>query len=156
MRAKIIENATILLPNPDHKNFTETDNFIPVGKEIEGEYKFIKGKRRGEPFVFRLFQTNTGNLIYQNKLKPMTEINIGADSKQSISTTRPTKVKGILYNDAHIIGTILGSIVGYVLAKKSKKPQKQVILYSIGGGVTGYVAGKLIAGKPILDIKIKP
>jgi len=154
MRAKIIDNATILLPNPDHENFTESDNFIPIGKEIQGEYKYIKGKRRGEPFVFRLFQTSTGNLIYQNKIQPMTEVNIGAD--KSVSTSKIELPKGPLYNDAHIIGAILGTISGYLIAKKTKKPQKQVYFYAIGGGAAGYVAGKLIAGKPILDIKIKP
>jgi len=73
MRATIIEDATTLIPNKDHRNFTETGVLIPKGTEVEGEIKNISGLRRGKPFVYRLFLTNKKQFIFLNKIKPNME-----------------------------------------------------------------------------------
>ena len=155
MIVEVIKDANILIPNGDHKNFTHSENYIPAGKELEGELKYIKGKRRGQPFIFRLFKAKSGNLIYQNTIKPkqseMTEVTLGADAEVSPTKVALTQPKE---NYAHIIGAAGGTIAGYAIAKKTKKTQKQTYMYAIGGAIIGYVAGKLVAGKPIINITI--
>lgn len=149
MKVQVIENATILLPNPDHKNFTESGNFIPKGKVLDGEFKEIIGKRRGQPFKYRLFRTNNGNIIFENNVKPieMTEVTLGADSQVAatkVEMPNPTK-----FANAHLIGAAIGGAGGYYFAKKKgKTPWKWALI----GVAAGYVAGRLIAGKPIISI----
>ena len=67
MTAEVIEDAPVLVPNKEHANFTRTEIVIPAGTKIEGEVKIIKGKRRGEPFTYRLFCTNDNQYIYLKK-----------------------------------------------------------------------------------------
>ena len=153
----IKKDATLLVPNEEHRNFTTTENYLPSGKEVSGEYINIAGKRRGEPFVYRLFKTANGSLIYANFITPnktetMTEVNLGVDGRPT-----PTKIKmpnNKKYDQAHVIGAVLGTIAGFMAAKKLKKTKKQTALFVIGGAVAGFVGGKLVAGKPVIDVKI--
>ena len=63
VKGTITENTMTLIPNLEHKNFTETDTIIPKGTTVEGELKEIKGKRRGDDFVYRVFVTKEGHII---------------------------------------------------------------------------------------------
>ena len=150
------QDAGLLLPNAEHKNFTRSDNYIPNGTELEGEFVNIKGKRRGQDFTYRLFKTDRGNLMFAEKVNPiktekMTEVNLGADGKQSTTITMPNASK---YDKAHVIGAIAGTIIGFVVAKKMKKTRKQTLIIAAASGVAGFVGGKMIAGKPVIDVKI--
>ena len=74
VKGTITENTMTLIPNLEHKNFTETDTIIPKGTTVEGELKEIKGKRRGDDFVYRVFVTKEGHIIFQNKINNLMQI----------------------------------------------------------------------------------
>ena len=144
MKATVIEDASILIPNVDHKNFTDSGSVIPKGEIIEGEIKNIQGLRKGKPFTYRLFITRKEQIIYLNKIKPMdkTEVYLGADAR-----TTPTVVK--MPNESNlgmrpILGTVIGAIAGYYIAKR-KNPSK-IKMFTIVGGIAGFAAGKYLQG----------
>jgi hypothetical protein len=137
MEAFLIEDAKILVPNKEHKNFTETSGEIPKGTTVNGEFKSIKGLRRGEPFSYRVFITNNGEIIYSNKLKQMeaTEVTLGADSSQS--PTRVNMLPAETFKTDRLIVALAGAIGGvYYARKKGKKPMK----FAVIGGLAGYAA----------------
>jgi len=152
-----LKDATLLSPNRLHQNFTTTTNYIPKGKELSGEFINISGRRRGTEFDFRLFKTDKGNLMYADNVKPinitkMTEVNLGADG-----TPTPTKItmpNDSKYDKAHVIGAVVGTLGGFAFAKKMNKSKKQMYMYAIGGALAGYVGGKIIAGKPVIDVTL--
>jgi hypothetical protein len=137
MKAIVLENAKVLVPNKEHKNFTETNEEMPKGTVINGEFKSIKGLRRGEPFSFRVFVTDKGQIIYSNKLKEMkhTEVILGADASQT-----PTVVNMLpaeTFKTSRIVVALAGALGGFYYAKK-KGANK--IKYAIVGAVAGYGA----------------
>lgn len=145
MKAIIISNASILIPNNDHKNFTDSGSVIEKGTIIDGQPKIIQGLRKGKPFAYRLFITNKEEIIHLNKIKPMdkTEVYLGADSN-----TTPTVVR--MPNESNfgmrpILGTVIGGIVGYYVAKK-KYPTK-LMMFTVLGAVAGFAAGKYLQGQ---------
>lgn len=154
MRVEVIRDATILLPNADHKNFTESGDYIPKGKLLDGEFKEILGKRRGQPFKYRLFRTNKGNIIFENNVKPIemttTEVTLGADSQ--VAPTKVTMPNAEKFRNAHIIGAVVGGAGMFYLAKKKGKTGTTPYKWAILGAGLGYVAGRLIAGKPIIAV----
>lgn len=156
MKVIVEKNAHVLMPNPAHENFTKTDKIIPAGTTLDGRLIHIKGKRRGEDFTYRLFQTEKGNLIFETNIKPImnTEVTLGANGLKA-DTPRTTEIKmpSKAIQNAHIIGAVAGTIGGFFLAKKMNKSGRTPYYFAIGGAVAGYVVGKLIAGKPIIDIK---
>lgn len=144
MRATVIENAAILTPNAEHKNFTNSGSIIEQGTVIDGQPKLIQGLRRGEAFTYRLFITDKNQIIHINKIRPMdkTEVYLGADSAQS-----PTLVK--MPNESNmgmrpVLGTVIGALAGYFLAKK-KNPSK-VMMFTAIGAIGGFAAGKYMQG----------
>jgi len=145
IEVEVIEDAKVLVPNPEHQNFSETNNTINKGEKITGEVKLIAGLRRGEPFTYRLFLTNNNQLIHLNKIKQMsntTETTLGADSQVS-----PTIVKIPLQSrlaKASSIGAISGAVIGFGYCKYKKHDNKKVITYTIVGAVLGFVIGKVI------------
>lgn len=146
MNVILIDNAPVLIPNPKHKNFTETNEVLEKGTKLEGDIKRIEGERKGERFVYRLFRTKDGKLIYLNKTKPInmerTEVTLGADAAQT-----PTKIK--LPSTSNIgarpiIGTIVGLAAAYFYAKKKGfVGGKKWIHYGIGA-VAGFAVGKYL------------
>jgi hypothetical protein len=138
MKALVIADAKVLVPNKEHKNFTETNEEISKGEIIFGEFKNIEGLRRGKPFNYRVFITDNGNIVYSNKVKEMkaTEVTLGADASQS-----PTKVNFLpaeTFKTSRIVVALAGAVGGYYYAKK-KNPSKS-LQYSVVGGVVGYLA----------------
>ena len=158
MKAITIKTAEILVPNTDHKNFTASGDIIDKGTRLTGELKYVEGERRGEPFLYRLFVTKKGKLIYQNNIKPLemeTEILLGANA---LKAETPLTKEIILPNNAkfanaHIIGAVIGTIAGFAYAKKTKKTGKKLYAFAVVGALAGYVAGRVISGKPIINIK---
>lgn len=146
MKVILIDDAPVLIPNPRHKNFTATNEIIEKGTELDGDIKKIEGERKGERFVYRLFRTKDGKLIFLNKTKPKnmekTEVTLGADAAQS-----PTKIK--LPSTSNIgarplIGAAVGLVAAYFYAKKKGfVGGKKWIHYGIGA-VAGFAVGKYL------------
>ena len=140
MKYTVIEDAPILIPNQSHLNFTTSSDVIKKGTILEGEEKKISGKRRGQPFVYRLFSTNNDQLIYLNKVKPMeTEVQLGADAQVS-----PTKVD-IMSKKSISKFTVGGAIIAgggaFWYCKKKKFGNQKTAIITIVAAIAGYAAG---------------
>lgn len=145
MRATIIEDATTLIPNKEHRNFTASGVVIPKGTEVEGEIKNISGQRRGNPFVYRLFLTNKKEFIFLNKIKPnmeATEVTLGADSQ--VSPTRVNFVPSDTFSKLKIAGLLFGAIGGYMYAKKKGHAKGKMAMFIGVGALTGYGVAYLV------------
>jgi hypothetical protein len=137
MEAIVLENAKVLVPNKEHKNFTETNEEIPQGTVVNGEFKSIKGLRRGEPFSFRVFVTDKGQIIYSNKLKEMktTEVTLGADASRT-----PTVVNMLpaeTFKTSRILFALAGAVGGFYYSKKKGGNKMK---YALVGALAGYGA----------------
>jgi hypothetical protein len=138
-----IDNAPILIPNLEHKNFTESRFTLPSGKRITGQFKIINGLRRGKPFDYRVFVTNKNEIIYSKYVKPMEtrEVTLGADAQVSatkvemIPAERNTTIK-------NVIGSATGGIIGYAIAKKQGCSMTKTVIYASVGALTGYLIAK--------------
>lgn len=154
MKAIVIQDAPILIPNKEHKNFTESNKAIEEGTIIYGNIKEISGLRKGEPFVYKLFITNQKQIIYLNKIKPMerTEVTLGADSSQTPTLVKLPSVSNLGMRP--ILGTVVGvALAFYYSKKKGFTGQKKMIHLAIGG-VAGFAIGKYLQSQR--DVKVKP
>ncbi len=160
MKVTVTEDAKILVPNKEHKNFTESNDLIKHGTVLEGEEALIKGKRRGEDFVYRLFSfhdntDNTNKLIYIKKTKPMetTEVTLGADSAVSDTIVKIPSAK-TLFTKKVIIGTLIGASAGFGFSKYKKvEDKKKMIMYVLGGAVAGFAIAKYMEKRKAISIK---
>lgn len=145
MKALVKEDAHVLVPNKEHQNFTRTDIVIPAGSTVEGEQKTINGKRRGEPFSYKLFYTIENQYLHSKKLEPMatTQVYLGADAQPTPTVVDVPQRK--LFNTNNIIGGILGAFVGVYYSKKFNKGNRN--LYAVGGAVAGFLTVRYIVGK---------
>ena len=93
MKYITVEEAKVLIPNKEHRNFTDTGNVIEAESIIEGNPIEIKGLRKGEPFTYKMFKTKNGQLIYIKTVKPMdtTEVRLGFEGAKD--TTKATVVQ---------------------------------------------------------------
>lgn len=137
MEAIVLENAKVLVPNKEHKNFTETNEEISKDTVVNGEFKSIKGLRRGEPFSFRVFVTDKGQIIYSNKIKEMkaTEVTLGADANRSATVVN--MIPAETFKSSRIIFTLAGAVGGFYYAKKKGGNKMK---YAIVGAIAGYGA----------------
>jgi hypothetical protein len=142
MKYEVIEDAPILIPNKEHRNFTHGSEILPKGTIVEGELKLIKGKRRGEDFEYKILRTNEGELIYINKTKPMenVEVTLSADGGATVVKMPNEKKMTVIIASA----TAVGALGGFMFARKKKYETKKQILAVAVGGVLGYIAGRLI------------
>ena len=153
MKVITIEDATVLTPNIEHKNFTQTDIIIPKGMELDGEVKLVNGLRKGEPFQYRLFYTKDNQIIYTNKIKPTkmetTEIKLGIDGDKPLVIDLPkiTKDRNALY------GAALGAAAGFAWTSYKGKDAKSKLVYTLGGAVLGLLAGRLVTKRKDITIK---
>jgi hypothetical protein len=137
MKVTTIEDAKVLIPNKEHKNFTTNNEIIKKGTELEGKSKKIFGLRRGKPFSYRIFQTNENKIIYLNKIKPMaTEVTLGADSSQT--ATRINLLPQEKSSRNAFIYTIGGGVAGFLWSKYKKHDTKKSALFIGIGAVLGY------------------
>jgi len=152
MKAKVLENAKVLLPNKEHKNFTETDVIIPKDTIVDGEQKMIEGLRRGEPFTYRLFVTNENKILYLNKVEPMaTEIMLGVDE-----TKTPTTINLIpaeTFSKVKMIGIVAGGVIGYAYAKSKKMDSRKAVYASAIGAIIGYASGYIVDRRRAITVK---
>lgn len=148
MRTFTIDTAPILIPNKEHKNFTESTFEIPKGKSINGEFKVINGLRRGKPFDYRVFVTDRNEIIYAKHVKQManTEVTLGADAQvqatkvEMIPSERSSTIK-------NVIGSATGGILGYAIAKKQGVSTTKTIIYASVGAIAGYLIAKQFTKK---------
>jgi hypothetical protein len=140
MIAIVKEDAKVLTPNKEHKNFTETEELIPEGTQIEGEQKLIEGLRRGEPFTYRVFVTTDNKVLYLNKIEPnmATEVTLGADSSRSETTIdlRPAET----FSKIKMLGLVAGGVAGYAYAKSKKMDSRKAIMASTIGALIGFAS----------------
>lgn len=150
-KAEIIKDAAILIPNPEHKNFTDSGRFIEKGSFVYGNPKTIKGKRKGEPFDYKVFVTDKEEIIYINNIKPMrnTQVLLGADASQSPTVVKTPSESN--FGTRPVLGTIIGAVVGYYYAKK-QNPSK-VMMFTGIGAVAGFAAGKYLQGNRVVLFK---
>ena len=151
IQAKVINNAVILIPNKEHQNFTDTGKFIEANTVIKGNPTIIKGKRRGEPFDYKLFVTNKNEFIYLKNIQPMntTEIMLGADSAPSATVVKTPSESN--FGTRPILGILIGAALGYHYAKR-KNPSKTIMFTAIGA-VAGFATGKYLQGNGIVMFK---
>lgn len=142
----VISDCKILKPNKEHKNFTETKEGFKTGDVLNGRFVTIEGKRRGEPFTYRLFITKEGEeIIYQNNVKPMgtTEVMLGADSAQTPTVINLTGAER--FSKTKTRGLLIGAAAGLVYSKYYKKQDlKKVVMWTTIGAALGYASAFLI------------
>lgn len=144
MEAILVKDAKVLIPNNEHKNFTETTEVIAKGTKVSGKIENIQGLRRGEPFTYRLFNTNNNKLIYLNNLENMgaTEVKLGADASQT--STKVDLIPAETFNKLRRNGLIIGAIAGFAWAKYKKHDMKKVGMWIGVGALVGYAAAYVI------------
>lgn len=154
MKAKVVKDAVVLVPNPKHKNFTRSTEIIKAGTEIEGTPKVIQGLKRGEPFKYRLFYTNDNKIIFIKNTDKMetTDVKLGADASQTDTLIKMPNESN--FGKKPIIGTIAGLAIGYGVAKWRKAEGKNKWFFILGFGAAGFIAGKYLQSKT--SVKIKP
>lgn len=132
MKATIIKDSDILIPNQDHQTFTFTGRVIKEGTEVKGDPCFISAKRRGQPFVYRLFKTNQGDYIFLNTIKEMKgiEVTLSADGEQTV--VLEPKVQG-----PPILAILVGAGAGFALGKYRNSPLSTLVLFTVGGALLG-------------------
>lgn len=152
MKAKVLQDAKVLVPNKVHQNFTESNDIISKGTIVIGNSKKIKGLRRGEAFSYRVFVLSNGQIIYSNKIKEMnnTEVTLGADGKTSstLINFKPAEA----FNRTKIIGAVIGLAGGFYYAKKNGKPTNTAIKFALVGGAIGYASAWIIDSRRKVEV----
>lgn len=155
MNVVTIEDAKVLIPNAEHKNFTATEVIIPKETELSGDTKLVNGLRKGLPFQYRLFYTSDNQIIYTNKIKPTkmetTEVKLGADGANA-----PAKIINIpsqLKDRNALIGAALGATAGFGYAAYKKEDYKKKLMYTLIGAALGFAAGKMVTKKGLVTVK---
>jgi hypothetical protein len=144
MSVLVNKNSKVLIPNQDHKNFTETERIIPEGATMKGEFRNVQGLRRGKPFTYRIFIDKDGIILFQNNITPMrtTEVTLGADSSASATTVnlRPAE----MFKTTKTMGLVLGAVAGFAYAKYKKHDMKQSVKFLAIGAIAGFLGGYIV------------
>jgi hypothetical protein len=155
MNVVTIEDAKVLRPTAEHKNFTDTKIIIPKGTQLSGDIKLVNGLRKGKPFQYRLFYTRYNQIIYTNKIKPIkmetTEVKLGADGANA--TAKIINIPTQLKDRNALIGAALGATVGFGYAAYKKEDYKKKLMYTLIGAGLGFVAGKMVTKKGLVTVK---
>ena len=142
MKVKLLADTRVLIPNKEHKNFTETTKVLLKGTELEGEFKCVEGKRKGEPFTYKIFETKDKQIIYIKNVKPMnTEVTLGF-SGEKMNTRKMELFTGNKRN-----GLLLGAAIGFAYSKFYKKNDlatagKHALIFGAVGYIGGYIMDK--------------
>ena len=153
MKVVTCSDVPVLIPNEQHKNFTESDIVIPRGTTLTGEFRAIKGLRKGEPFTYRLFYTTKDQIIYTKNIKPMerTEVTLSAEGQE-----KPSAIINIpknYFDKNAMYGAILGAAAGFGFAHYKQKSVKQKLLFTCLGAVAGIVAVKVVVKAKAITVK---
>lgn len=139
----VLEQTPILIHNPEHKNFTETDKLIPKDTKLVGEFKKIQGLRKGKPFIYRLFIDKDGLIVYENNVK----MNKMSSLEGTQTVTLPSTKK---ISTTHALVSVLAGVIGYAVAKKMGKSGKTAFIVAGISAVGGYMVANQITNKSII------
>lgn len=152
MKATLIKDANVLVPNKGGKNFCHKRQAgqpltIPKDTEVEGNIRIISGLRASKPFDYKIFQVTAisgkalehPQFIYLNNIKPMqaTDVQLGADSSRSATIVNLPSNSMLGFKP--VAGLLVGGAAGFYYAKKKNKHKAT---YTIIGCVGGYLLGK--------------
>lgn len=138
-QAIVIQNTNFLIPNNEHKNFTETTEVARVGGTIVGEFRNINGLRKGKPFMYRLFFTKDGKILYANCVRAEnvpSEIVSNADSALTPLQIDLIPAESFKYT-AHLIA-LGGGLAGYYYGKSQNATANNLIKYIFVSAVGAY------------------
>ncbi|HRH53153.1 MAG TPA: glycine zipper 2TM domain-containing protein [Chitinophagales bacterium] len=154
MHVELIDDTPVLVPNKEHQNFTRTATILPKGLLLEGEPITVSGKRRGEPFDYKLFYTKDYKFIHIKKTNPVKnisntrEVYLGADNKQSATVVDlPSRN---LFTTYTVVGAVAGAAIGNYIAKKRGGNKNY---YMLAGAVAGFFAGRYAQGNRNIFVK---
>jgi|688.fasta_scaffold1017336_2 hypothetical protein len=133
----VLEDTAILLPNNEHRNFTETDKLISKGTKLKGEFKNIEGLRRGKSFTYRIFQDKDGIILYAKNLHENKE-NMNGDNS---TITLPSEKK---LSRNYVMYSVLAGVLGYAIAKKMGKSGKTAFMVAGISAIGGYMIAKQV------------
>jgi hypothetical protein len=143
MEVIVQKDSKYLIPNAEHKNFTESNDWVGEGVLLKGNYADIDGLRRGEPFTYKLFITEDKKILFRNNVQPMeTEVTLGADSQRS--GTIINLVPGETFNKVKITGLVLGAVAGFGYSKYKKHDLKKMAMFIFGGAAIGYATAYVV------------
>ena len=143
MEVIVQRDSKYLIPNAEHKNFTESNDWVGEGVLLKGNYADIDGLRRGEPFTYKLFITEDKNILFRNNVEPMeTEVTLGADSQRS--GTIVNLVPAETFNKVKMTGIVLGALAGYGYSKYKKHELKTMAMFIFGGAVVGFTTAYVV------------
>ncbi len=133
----VLEDTAILLPNNEHRNFTETDKLISKGTKLKGDFKNIEGLRRGKPFTYRIFQDKDGIILYAKNLHENKENMNGNDSTITLPSEKKLSTNYVMYS-------VLAGVLGYAIAKKMGKSGKTAFVVAGISAIGGYMIAKQV------------
>jgi hypothetical protein len=144
MEVTVTKDSKYLIPNAQHQNFTESTEWVGEGVMLNGDFANIEGKRRGEPFTYKLFITEDKKILYQNSVEPMKTIELtsGADSQRTPTMVNLTPAE--TFNKVKTMGLVLGAAAGFAYCKYKKCDTKKTVMYIFGGAVIGYAAAYVV------------
>ena len=156
MKVYIEKETPVLIPNPNHKNFTHAGSFVEEDSVVEGKPVQIQGRRRGRPHIYKLFQLKDGGgFIHIKNVKPMqvTEVKLGADAQKSPTVVNMKNASS--KSNKKWIGAIAGAGLGFAFAKYKKYDRKKQITYAVVAGLAGFGLGYYLEGGAS-KIKVEP
>lgn len=137
----ILQDAPILKPNVEHKNFTETSEIFEKGSKVKGDWKEINGLRRGKPFTYKVFITDENEIIYSKFVEPMTEVTLGADSQVSATKVEmiPAERKT---TTIRVVSSVAGALVGYTFGRKKNYDRNKSLMLAGVGALAGFLISR--------------
>jgi hypothetical protein len=144
MEVTVVKDSKYLIPNSEHQNFTESNDFVGEGVLLKGNYANIEGLRRGEPFTYKLFITEDKKILYQNSVEPMKTIELtsGADSQRTPTLVNLTPAE--TFSKVKTAGLVLGALTGFAYCKYKKCDTKQTAMFIGLGAIVGYAAAYVV------------
>ena len=133
----VVEDTAILLPNNEHRNFTETDKMISKGTILKGDFKNIEGLRRGKPFTYRIFQDKDGIILYAKNLNENKQNMNGNDSTITLPSEKKLSTNYALYS-------VVAGVLGFAIAKKMGKSGKTAFVIAGISAIGGYMIAKQV------------
>jgi hypothetical protein len=133
----VLEDTSILLPNNEHRNFTETDKLIPKGTKLKGDFQNIEGLRRGKPFTYRIFQDKDGIILYAKNLQENKENMNGNDSTITLPSEKKLSTNYAIYS-------VVAGVLGFAIAKKMGKSGKTAFVIAGISAIGGYMIAKQV------------
>lgn len=135
------KDTKVLVPNKEHKNFTSTEETIPEGTYLYGEEKRVKGLRRGQPFVYRLFFTDENEIIYLDDVDKVEAMSNADSQVMPRNVDLATGNTTISLNDKKLLFLLAGGTIGYFVGKKISSNNTRNIVV---GSLAGFLIGKML------------